>query len=177
MTKRRALITMVHDEAFFLPIWLGYYSRYFEPADIYVLDHDTTDGSTDREGFVRIPVSHDAVDHTWMVETIQALQHKLFEEYDVVVVTDVDEIIVPNPVFTNLGEYLDEFDQEFVNCHGFELVHMRDREPPYVPGVPILDQRSYWFENALYSKPAIATKPTVWLPGFHFREDRRTNDD
>ena len=35
----------------------GYYSRFFAPEDIYVLDNDTSDGSTDRDGFVRIPVA------------------------------------------------------------------------------------------------------------------------
>ena len=57
----------MHNEAVFLPLWLRYYSRFFAPEDIYVLDNETTDGSTERDGFVRIPVAHDAVDHTWMV--------------------------------------------------------------------------------------------------------------
>src|SRR6185503_134162 len=65
--NRSAVITMVHDEAVFLPIWLRYYSRFFAPGDIYVLDNETSDGSTAAGGFVRIPVAHDRVDHTWMV--------------------------------------------------------------------------------------------------------------
>ena len=48
--KRRAVVTMVHNESVFLPIWLRYYSRFFAPEDIYVLDNDSTDGSTDRGG-------------------------------------------------------------------------------------------------------------------------------
>ncbi len=88
---------MVHNEPFFLPIWLRYYSRFFAAEDIYVLDNDSTDGSTDRDGFVRIPVSHDRVDHTWMVRTIEELQHELLERYDVVLVTDVDEIVIAHP--------------------------------------------------------------------------------
>ena len=47
---------MVYNEAVFLPIWLRYYSRFFAPDDIYVLDHESTDGSTSGSGFVRIPV-------------------------------------------------------------------------------------------------------------------------
>src|SRR5436190_17272313 len=50
--RRRAALTMVQNEAVFLPIWLRYYSRFFGPDDLYVLDHDTSDGSTDRDGFV-----------------------------------------------------------------------------------------------------------------------------
>ena len=89
---------MVHNEPVFLPLWLSYYSRLFAPGDIYVLDNDTTDGSTDREGFVRIPAPtcrrRCAVDAR---DTIQALQHELIERYDIVMVTDVDEFVAPVP--------------------------------------------------------------------------------
>jgi hypothetical protein len=60
---------MVHNEPVFLPIWIRNYSRFFGVDDVYILGNDTTDRSTDRGGFVRIPVGHGSVDHTWMVRT------------------------------------------------------------------------------------------------------------
>jgi hypothetical protein len=175
--RTRAIITMVHNEPVFLPIWLGYYSRFFAPPDIYVLDNQTSDGSTEREGFNRIPVTHDSVDHTWMVRTIEQLQHELLDRYDVVVVTDVDEIIAPVPTQDSLDTYLDRFDEDFVNCLGYELLHDKKREPPLRLDRPILDQRRYWFFNGGYDKPAIATVPMRWRPGFHGREDFAYNLD
>jgi hypothetical protein len=175
--KRRAVLTMVHNEPVFLPIWLGYYSRFFAPQDIYVLDHETDDGSTAREGFVRIPVGHDTVDHTWMARMIEAQQHRLLDRYDVVLVTDVDEIVAPLPEWGTLAEYMDRFDEEFVNCLGYELIHLIDREGPFDPARPVLDQRRYWFANDAYDKPALATQPTRWEPGFHAREDGRMRLD
>jgi hypothetical protein len=165
------MITMVHNEPVFFPIWLRYYSRFFDPDDLYVLDNETTDGSTDGEGFVRIPVEHDRVDHRWMVNTIRDLQHDLLERYDLVVVSDVDELISPVPEVGDLGSYLDNFDDEFVNCLGYELLHMKDREPPLDLTKPILGQRRFWFPNDAYSKPAVATVPMEWSPGFHVRDD------
>lgn len=165
--KRRAALTIVHNEPVFLPIWLRYYSRCIEPGDIYVLDHETTDGSTDIGDYVRIPVSHETVDHRWMVDVMERHQHELLRRYDVVVVTDVDEIVAPRPGTGTLGEYLDRFDQEFVNCRGYELIHRVDREPPFDPDRAVLDQRSWWFANNMYDKPAIATVPMRWKPGFH----------
>jgi Glycosyl transferase family 2 len=162
---------MVHNEPVFLPIWLGYYSRFFAPQDIYVIDNETTDGSTDREGFVRLPVAHDRVDHEWMVRTIEELQHELIERYDVVLTTDVDEIVAPNPEFGSLDQYLDGFEEDFVNCLGYEILHLRDREPPLRLDRPILDQRGYWFAADGYDKPALATVPMSWAPGFHTRTD------
>jgi hypothetical protein len=175
--RLRAIITMVHNEPVFLPIWLGYYSRFFAPEDIYVLDNETTDGSTERDGFVRIPVAHDTVDHTWMVRTIEKLQHELLTRYDVVVVTDVDEIIAPVPGTGSLATYLDRFDEEFVNCLGYELLHVQAQEPPLRLDQPILDQRRHWFFNGGYDKPALATTPMRWRPGFHGRADFAYNLD
>jgi hypothetical protein len=176
-TPSRAIITIVHNEAVFFPIWLHYYSRFFDPDDIYVFDNETTDGSTDRDGFVRIPVEHDTVDHTWMVRTIQELQHELLRRYDVVVVTDVDEIVSPVPEIGTLGSYLDVFDDEYVTCLGYELLHMKDQEPPLDLERPILDQRRFWFWNQAYSKAAVATVPLEWNPGFHTRVDFQTRMD
>jgi hypothetical protein len=168
---------MVHNESVFLPIWLRYYSRFFRAADIYVLDHDSTDGSTTAGEFVRIPVSHDSVDHTWMVRTIEGLQHELLDRYDSVLVTDVDEIVAPSPAWGTLGEYIGRFDEEFVNCLGYEVIHLVDRERPFDPARPVLDQRGYWFANDSYDKPALATEPMRWEPGFHAREDGRMRLD
>jgi hypothetical protein len=174
--RSRSLVTMVHNEPVFLPIWLGYYSRFFRPEDIYVLDNDTTDRSTVRGGFVRIPVSHGCVDQAWTLRTIQRLQHQLAQRYDVVVVCDVDEIIAPVPERGTLGEYLDRIDEEWVNCLGYEILHMRD-EPPLDPTRPILDQRGHWYINTAYDKAAIATVPLNWRLGFHGRADGALNPD
>ncbi len=176
--KRRAAVTMVHNEPVFLPIWLRYHERFFASEDIYVLDNDSTDGSTDGGGFVRIPVSHDAVDHEWMVERIQELQHELLAgDYDVVLVTDVDEIVAPSPRWGTLGDYIDRFDEEWVNCLGYEVLHRPDREPPLDLERPLLAQRGFWFANDGYDKAALASVPVEWKPGFHGREDGRWNLD
>jgi hypothetical protein len=169
--RSRAIVTIVHDEPVFLPLFLGYYGRFFAPSDIYVLDNETTDGSTDRDGFVRIPVRRGEVDHAWMVRTIQDLQHELLDRYDVVVVCDVDEMIAPTPEWGTLGDYLDGFAEEWVNCLGYEVLHDPDREPPLDLARPVLDQRGRWFINGAYDKAAVATVPMDWRPGFHGRSD------
>src|SRR5436305_13883427 len=112
-SKRRAVMTITHNEALFFPIWLRYYSDFFEPSDIYVLDHDTTDGSTDGDGFVRIPISHDTFDNLWMVDNVERLQRELLERYDLVLVVDVDEIVAPHPGWGSLTDYLDRFDDPY----------------------------------------------------------------
>lgn len=175
--RTRAVITMVRNEHVFLPIWLRYYRQFFNAADIYVLDHRCTDGSTDENGFVRVPVSHSAFGTTWQRELVQHHQHELADHYDVVLYTDVDEIVAPDPRYCDLGEYIDFFDQEFVTCNGYEVLHMKTEEPPFDATKPVLLQRSTWYRNPLYSKSLLARVPMLWDGGFHERTDRRQNND
>ena len=171
------MLTIVHNEPVFLPIWLGYYSRFFAPTDIYVLDNDSTDGSTAAGGFVRVPAPHDRVDAAWTARTIERLQHELIERYDVVLVCDVDEIVAPVPEWGTLGDYLDGFREEWVNCLCYEVLHVREREAPIALHKPILAQRGHWFPNDAYDKAAIATVPMAWTPGLHARADHAFNPD
>ncbi len=172
-----AVFTIVRDESLFFPIWLDYYSRFFEPEDIYVLDHGSTDGSTEVGGFVRIPLEHETVDNSWMLEMVESQQRRLLESYDVVVLADVDEIIAPDPDWGTLADYLAGFREEFVNCLGYEVLHLPDREPPFDPGRRLLEQRDYWFAAEGYDKPVVATAPQSWLPGRHGRTDGKLNLD
>jgi hypothetical protein len=175
--RRTALLTMVRDEAVFFPIWLGYYSRHFAPEDIHVLDHGTTDGSTDGSGFVRIPVQHRTVDHAWRLKAISSAQRDLLDRYDNVLTVDADEIVAPDPDWGTLEEYLAGFQEEFVTCLGYEVLHLPDREPPLDLSRPVLEQRHFWFVADGYDKPALASAPTPWEVGFHGLQDRRLNID
>lgn len=176
-SRTRALITIVNNESFFLPLWLNYYSQFFAERDIYVIDNESSDGSLDGGGFCRIPAAHAGVDHAWMVQTVQDLQRDLLERYDIVVFTDVDEFITPSPRVGTLGGYLDRFDEKWVNCLGYEILHQPGTEAPLDCSRPILQQRHHWFANDGYSKAAIATTPLTWRPGFHGRADFHFNLD
>jgi hypothetical protein len=168
---------MVHNEPVFFPIWHRYYSRFFAPEDMYVLDHETDDGSIPDGVVTRIPVFREGFDNVWQVEAVQALQEELLQRYDIVVAVDVDELIAPRPNTGDLGTYLDTFDEEFVTCLGYEIVHLPDREPRFDSDVPVLEQRHYWAAHAAYNKSSIATCPSRWGPGFHRREDGHARYD
>jgi hypothetical protein len=170
--------TIVRNEAVLLPIWLRYYSQFFAPDDIYVLDHQTSDGSTTGAGFVRVPVEHELVyDSGWLTDVVQEHQHRLLRQYDVVLTVDADEIVAPDPAWGTLGDYIDRFDEEFVNCLGYEVVHLRDREPPLRPNESVLAQRGFWYAHGAYDKPALATAPSEWARCFHSLADGRHNYD
>ncbi|MET8763337.1 glycosyltransferase family 2 protein [Lentzea sp. NPDC004782] len=173
----RAVFTLVRDEEVFLPIWLRYYSRFFAPQDIHVLDHGGADRFADEYGFTRIAIDQPVFGAEWQRETIQRHQHDLLDRYDVVLFADADEIIAPEPCTGDLGDYLDNFDEDFVTCQGYEVLHLADSEPAFDPGQPVLAQRKHWYRNEIYSKSLIARVPSLWNLGFHQRLDQRRNVD
>ncbi|MEU4805115.1 RICIN domain-containing protein [Actinosynnema sp. NPDC023587] len=173
----RAVLTLIRDEPDFFPRWLDYYSKFFAPQDIHVLHHQPPPDLEPDDRFVRTAIHHDEFSSDWHRDVVQQHQHDLVDRYDVVLSTDVDEIVAPDPRSGHLGDYIDRFDQDFVNCTGYEVLHLHDREPPLDPVRGVLAQRSTWFSNPLYSKPLLARVPMTWLGGFHERTDQATNHD
>ncbi|MDT3395131.1 RICIN domain-containing protein [Streptomyces sp. B1866] len=175
--KTRAVLTLVREEPEFLPIWLRYYSRFFPPEDIYVLHHRPSPDLRPANRFVHIPVHQEVFSSDWQRDLVQRHQHELVDRYDTVLCTDVDEIVAPDPHTCDLGTYIDHFGDDYVNCTGYEILHLRDQEPAFDPARKILCQRSAWFANPLYSKPLLARVPMMWRGGFHERADYGTNPD
>ncbi|TDQ00414.1 glycosyltransferase family 2 protein [Labedaea rhizosphaerae] len=173
----RAVFTLVRDEQVFLPIWLRYYQQFFAPQDIHVLDHGGAHELADRFDFTRIPIHQPVFGAEWQRDTVQHHQHELLDRYDVVLFVDADEIVAPDPRTGDLGDYLDNFDEDFVTCQGYELLHVTDREPAFDPAKPVLAQRSWWYRNDVYSKSLLARVPMLWNLGFHHRLDQKKNVD
>jgi hypothetical protein len=173
----RAVVTLVREEGIFLPIWLRYYRQFFAAQDTYVLDHGGAEELADRFEFTRIPVHQPVYGAEWQRETVQRHYHDLLDRYDVVLFVDADEIMAPDPRSGDLGDYLDDFDQDFVTCQGYEVLHSVDDEPSFDPLKGVLAQRSSWYRNDVYSKSVLARVPMLWHLGFHLRFDLKQNID
>jgi Glycosyl transferase family 2 len=170
--RPRAAFTIVQNEAFFLPLWLGYYGRYFDAEDLYVLDHDSTDGSTSALGgrCSVVPVHRDhSFDHEWLRATVETFQAFLLTAYEVVLFAEADEFLVADPArHGGLGAYLDALEGPAARATGFNVVHHpREGEPPLATGEPLLAHRGYWHPAPLYSKTLIGRIPLHWSVGFH----------
>lgn len=164
-----AALTCVYNEAFNLPIWLRHYGALFGPANLYVLDHGSTDGSTDalaEINLVRIPRT--ALDEAERTQILSDYQAALSARYDAVIVADADELLAPDPAhFADLNAYLAQCELPYVNAIGIDLLQMLDRELPYDPSRPILSQRSIGRFNAPMCKQLATRIPVRWSAGRH----------
>jgi hypothetical protein len=153
-----------------LPLWLDYYGQHFDADDLYVLDHDSTDGSTtDLGGRCHVvPIHRDtAFDHRWLRLTVEQFQAFLLCSYYAVLFAEVDEFVLADPLrYSGLAAYVAELTRPAARCLGFNVVQQHD-EPTLRLDAPVLAQRRYWHASTVYSKRLLSRIPLRWSEGFH----------
>jgi hypothetical protein len=169
--RKAAVFTVVNNERVFLPIWLKYYSKYFNKEDIFVLNHQSNelDAFNISKGINVIPVKNSFYDYLWHTEVTKSFQTFLLKSYDYVLYTDVDEIIFPNPELSKLSlrDYINFTNHSIIGSQGYELVHDRKSEPALNLDAEILRQRKWLQISKIYSKTLLSNQPLDWMTGFH----------
>lgn len=157
MKHKAAAFTIVQNETERLPKWAEHYLKQFDGYDdIYVLDHFLPGPSCIRvlECVNKVPVyNSQSFSHAWLRDTVQDFQRFLFNSYQCVLFSEVDELIVHE---RGLSTFIDDFlasPQAVARCRGVEIVE-RDGKPSYE-------------ESRFYQKTLIAKTPILWMQGFH----------
>lgn len=169
MSAQSAAITMVYNEAVFLPLWLDYYGKNLGYENLYIIDHGSDDGSTTRIPGNVIKIPRTDFDDVQRVAFINTFQKALFSYFKCVVYTDCDEFLLPRPDrYTCLAAYLKDHPHgDVVRAVGIDVVQHDMALPPVNFAHSILQQRPYGFVTPWESKPLIARTPVTWDPGFH----------
>lgn len=163
------IFTIVRDEGKHLDKWFNYYSRHFDPKDIFILDNESSDGSTDQyQNVEKVVCPHGAFDHLWLLEQVTAKQRSMLNRYKCVVFTECDEFLV-HPM--GLKEYLQKFSKTgvvSVKSIGYEICQLLGTEPDMKDvRDPINKNRKYWKRVEQFDKTLIGTIPLGWTLGFH----------
>jgi hypothetical protein len=162
--QNRAIITIVQNGNKFLPIWYRYYSKFFMPQDIYILDYGTTDGSLDGIQANIIPIANHSVEVVPQGnKLINDLKKELLQKYQYVVYADYDEIIYYPGGF----DALLQTNQEYYTTRGYEVVQNRKMEAPIDWNRSILEQRKYWYRCEAFDKSLITRTDFTWAMGNH----------
>lgn len=145
MAERRlfAAVTVAHNEGRnMLPKWHAYYSAHVANRDLFVIDHESTDGSTTtlRELGVNIVplVVHQHQPEAAKRGAVESLLSQLFDAnnnsffatYRVVIVGDADELVLADPVAYPGG------------LREFASMYAPHAATPSLHATPLKDQRS-----------------------------------
>jgi hypothetical protein len=166
-----AVFTICRSEGGYLSIWLKYYRQFFPDYDIYILDNDSQDGSTmNLTVNVQRVHSEKYFDHYWLVNTVQnKLQDLLNFGYKYVLFTEIDEIVMPDPLIYPLGliEYINKTKRNTIRAQAYDIRHDVKSEAKLNLSQPILRQRRFWMRHEEYDKPLLTNRMLHWVPGFH----------
>jgi hypothetical protein len=165
-------VTMVYNEKNKLPIWTKYYGAQLSAASCYIIDHGTTDGSTDNlAGFNKIRLARSPQDDEKRTLFVSEIVSALLRYYDYVFYTDCDEILVADPrKFVGIVDYCEKSKPDYITSIGIDVLHRVPEEGPLNPENAVLAQRRYGHYSSAMNKPNLTSKPVKWWPGFHSRE-------
>jgi hypothetical protein len=164
-----AVITFVYNEKVNLPIWHRYYGGIFGERNLFVIDHSSSDGSTDNLGPVgKLWLPRKELDEHKRCVFMASFVKGLLEYFETVIYTDCDEMLVPDLcIYSDLKDYVERNDFEYTAPVGLNLQHIISLEPPLNLALPILQQRRFARFSAAMCKPLITRVPLIWSTGFH----------
>jgi len=153
----RAILTAFYPESFFVPLWQDYYALFFDYACMLTIEPA-------RFNFAAVTAA------------MNAKLPELLKYYDLVMVADIDEILVPDPErWRDLGEYLDHSQDEVIRCVGYNVIQM-PWQPAFDLEQRITDQRDSWQRDTLYDKPVITRKAIRYTDGNHLCDTASLQD-
>lgn len=173
-TKKICAITMVRNDDFYLRRWTAYYGAQLGEEHLYIY----LDGK-DQKLPDWCPKAHiTAVDkikgqvvsaEKQRLKFLSDQSNKLLQEYDLVIGTDADEFLIPDPKLgIALAEYLSRMDiRTSISGLGVDVGQHLEKEGPIDDSKPFLSQRSYARLSTRYTKPSVKATPSVWGSGFH----------
>lgn len=167
-----AAVTMVYNEAVFLPVWLRHYAQAVGMERCYVIDHGSDDGSTESLPCNRIRIPRSPQDDARRTRALNAFCAGLLEWYDTVLYCDVDEILIADPAcFPSLQALAQTRQSACLTATGFDLLHHVQSEPSLDFSAPLTRQRQLLRFSAAMCKPCLIRAPVTWSPGFHSIEE------
>lgn len=168
---RVAALTVARDESVMLPRWVGYYGAQLGPENLVVVDHRSTDGSTD-DLQCRV-IRHDGFPEGQFEKGRMALASRLGAEllrnHDAVIFTDADEFLLADPDrYDGLLDFVTARPELDVSAGlGLNIVHHLDHEGALRTDEPVLGQRRFAKFVGKMSKPSLKRVDAPWVRASH----------
>jgi hypothetical protein len=155
-----------------LPRWIEYYGKQVGVDNLLVLDDNSSDKSTEDLRCSVIKLPEHPWKQSWGISRV-GLGNRIAEGfltfYDVVIFTDVDEFLVPDPAkYSGLVDYLAANPEpDVVAPLGVNVLHNPAVESELNDTEPILRQRTFVKFAPGMCKPLIKRASVNWSTAFH----------
>ena len=171
MKRPLAVLTMVYNEPDFLPVWAAHYRRAVGAENCFVIDHGSDDGSIAASGQLQVTqLPRSPLDEGWRADLISHVCGHLLDQYESVMYTDVDELLVADPRrFRGLIDLSATTGADVLNAFGSNILEVAG-EAPLDGARPITTQRRWLRPASSICKPVLIRRRVRWLPGFHYAD-------
>jgi len=169
MMIKIAVITMVYNEQNNLPMWIKHYKKHLPNGELFIVDHGSTQRvSKDYVDVSTLRLPRSTFDDRKRAEFISNLHQSLLSDFDWVIYTDADELIVPE-MYDTLEESLNNEPESSIsiNSVGLNIFQHLGCEESLDTTRPISEQRKYAVLEKAMCKPSVSRRPIKWTPGFH----------
>lgn len=172
MTRIAALTSLRNDPGF-LPRWIAYYGGQLGAENLFVIldGHDQPMPDAPGVNLIRMPYTPRSRTRGDKARAARAtgLAHALLTGFDLVIGTDVDEFLIPDP---RTGQGLAAFlaahpARSSLSALGLDVAQHRGAEPPLDPARPVLEQRRLAKISDRYTKASVLSRPLHWGSGQH----------
>lgn len=165
---RVAALTMSYNE----PVWAGVWARHYASAlgaeHCTIIDHGSDDDSTRGLPVRVVRLGRSALSEAWRVAIVSEEVSCLLRQYDAVIYTDVDELLVADPLYhSGLRELAAAAVEPVLTAIGLDVQHIPDHEPALDFTQAIGAQREWVRFSAALCKPVLVRRMVDWAPGFH----------
>ncbi len=165
---RIAALTMSYNEPVWARVWAQHYAGQLGAEHCTLLDHGSDDGSADGLPVQVRRLQRSALDEAWRAAVIAEEVTALLRHYDAVIHTDVDELLVADPLHhSGLRGFAAAMAEPVITAIGLELQHIPNCEAPLDATRPIGAQREWVRFSSALCKPVLVRHAVEWAPGFH----------
>lgn len=173
--KKIAAITMVRNDDFFLRKWVEYYGAQLGREHLYIyfdgLDQEIPAfcEGTRSERIAKLGTDVVSNDKARVAVMSGKAAQLLAEGYDLVIGTDADEFLLPDPALgLSLPAFLSRLDiRGSVSALGLDMGQKLGEEGDLTADIPFLRQRHYAQLGTRYTKASVLAAPLHWGSGFH----------
>lgn len=166
-----AVLTMCRDEGPMIGRWVDHYSAAVGAENVFVLDDQSTDGSTDDLActVLRFPPLAKYNFEPSRMSVLNGIASSMLNAYDAVIMADADEFIVADPArHAGLREFVATTDgRDAVGVLGYNVIHDTAHEEPLDFTRPFLEQRRLAKFLPLMCKPSLKWQAFDWRLASH----------
>lgn len=168
MPIKKAVFTVWFNDLVILDVWLKYYSKHFDKLvvindqtkDIYLPEIEKRKKQYNLE-FIR---GEEMMNVERANNKIEQVQSELLKDYEWVLFTNCDEIVVPDPKYT-FDRLIEEKNQDYISCEAYEVIEVGESPIDFTQA--LLKQRTYWLKNPSMNKTLLSRIPLKWREGQH----------